>query len=115
MSRTKPYLKVAAFVPAIVLVVPFVAYRAGAFERFTKPEAQPAAQQAPEGQPPQAFLYGSKSAPVFQPGEAPQQPAPDPTFMGESKYIVISGAPKGVVSLDPPKPAPNAAPDAPKP
>ena len=44
MERRRKYLKLLAFVPAIVLVSGFIGYRAGAFELFSKPEPQPEAQ-----------------------------------------------------------------------
>ncbi len=111
MEQSKPYLKVASVVSAVLLVGAFVSYRAGAFERFTKPESQPAVAAPtpdPEAPPvlsveqsPQTFMYSSKSAPAFTP-EAPAHPAGSPpTYLGGSKYIVVAPTP-----ADPPKPNP---------
>lgn len=111
MSRAKRWQKVAAFVPALVFVVPFVAYRAGAFDRFTKPEAPLVEQQPPDEELPPTFMYSSKSARVFVPAEAgAPQPAPaatDPTFMAGSKSIILAPAPN-LTAPAAPAPAPNA-------
>jgi hypothetical protein len=114
--RRRKLFKLAAFVPAILLVGPFIAYHAGAFEKAPPPAPQ--AEQQPEPPPEAAagaqrasespnpnyrMMYGSKSAPAFTPDQlgttpsggpvtSPQQPAPNqppPTFMGGSKSMVI--------------------------
>lgn len=103
MQGWKKYRKFAAFVPAIVLVGGLVGYRAGAFERFTKTEPQPAPQPAAAPQPApeddKTFMSGSKFARIdlsppagttsteTPPGAAPQSIAPGkpPTFIYGSK------------------------------
>jgi hypothetical protein len=62
MERRKKYLKVLAFVPAVVLVGAFVGCRGGAFQMFSKPE-QKAEPPASESKP--TYTPGTKSfAPV---------------------------------------------------
>ena len=122
MQIKSRYRKLAAFIPAIAFVVPLIAYRAGAFDRFTKPTPEPAATTpAPvEGNwesvtDQQMFMYSSKSAPPFSPtASRPPAPTPSPvtvpsenppTFMGGSKskgiFSPVTGSPTG-------NPAPNA-------
>ncbi len=126
MERKSPYLKIAAVVSAVLLVGAFVSYRAGAFQRPAPPEPQPEPaaptdtepRPTPSADQPQHFLYSSKSAPAFTPASPPptvNPPAPGnpPAYMGSSKWISI--VPTGPILADPPKPAPNAAPNAAKP
>jgi hypothetical protein len=117
MDRRKAFLKGAAVVSALVLVGSFVAYRAGAFELFSKPELQPevqpvAAPQESAPTPPQStFLPGSKSinltgttiggltpagtfvpdldVPIRTEPAPPPPPAKPPTFMGGSKSAPV--------------------------
>ena len=125
MAQKQPYFKIAAVVSAVLLVGAFVSYRAGAFERFLKPEPQPPTepQAEPAGETPagtdqksQVFIYSSKSAPAFTPAPAPTTPVPEkPVFLGGSKSIVLtptSGFPPGTASK--PGAAPPS-PNAPKP
>ena len=74
MERGKKYLKLAAFIPAIVLVGAFIGCRSGAFPMFSKPEPMPEPHPlglnmpkppanppaAPESKPP-VFMSGTKS------------------------------------------------------
>lgn len=92
MDGRRKYLKVLAFLPAIVLVGAFVGCHAGAFQMFSKPEPQPDPQPVAAPQ---------------QPAPQPAQPAPEnkqPTFMPGSKSLILPGTTTGLT------PAPNAAP-----
>jgi hypothetical protein len=133
MTNRKRYLKLVAFVPAIVLVGGFVGYRAGAFELFSKPEPQPEPQPvaeqpppAPEGKP--TYLSGSKFMHIdLQPpnGTTPTNPptpgaappnsplAKPPTFMLGSKSAPISGVVEGLTPGEPSKAKPSAPPGVP--
>src|SRR5215468_5047524 len=90
MERRRKYLKLLAFVPAIVLVGGFIGYRAGAFELFSKPEPQPEVQPesnatsqpapSPAAEASATFMPGSKSALIGMkpPGEAASTSTPPP-------------------------------------
>src|SRR5580700_3495924 len=75
MEQARPYLKAAAVVSTVTLVGAFVAYRAGAFQPFGKPDAQPAAEftspnatsQSPIT-PPATQLTAENKEPTFLPG-----------------------------------------------
>jgi hypothetical protein len=107
--------KVAAIMPAILLVGALVAYRAGAFSPTPpappppEPEPQPVAAAPSEPQVMQLdektmhFMLGSKSAMPVQPSQlgntqltpAPNsptpQPKPNPVFLGGSKFRPVIG------------------------
>lgn len=114
MTASHPLLKAAALVGAVLCVGTFVGYRAGLIPTRTPTAAAPAPEQ-PSATPPEpddasnAFLGGSKSAAVFKPGEVTPVP-PGATFLGGSKSIVIAPPPAGAAP-----PAPQPAPNAPKP
>jgi hypothetical protein len=89
MDRRKKYLKLLAFVPAIVLVGGFIGCRAGVFDAFSKPEPKP--DPHPTGVQPQPLV--------------PQLPEEKSTFMPGSKSINLTGPTIGLV------PAGTNAPD----
>src|SRR5947209_14611230 len=100
-GRTK-YLRLAAFVPAIVLVSGFIGYRAGAFQLFPQPEPQP----QPEAQPEPA------AAPEQMPVVS-QVPAGGASFMAGSKSVMIATElPAGTATANTPNSAPGATPPA---
>lgn len=104
MEARKKYLKVLAFVPAIVLIGAFFGCRGGAFPRFSKPEPKPEMPSPVAPQPPAnlpAAPSGTESKPpvFFNGTKAPNFPS------------LRSGlAPDGETSA-----APTAQPNAPRP
>ncbi len=76
MAQRKRYLKLAAFIPAIILVGAFIGCRSGAFERLTKPEP-----------PPEPHPLGLNMPPSLT---TPQPPTPQPT--PNAKPVFFSGA-----------------------
>ena len=87
MQSRRKYLKLAAFVPALVLVGGFIGYRAGAFELpwlskpapppEVQPDPQPTAAQPPANSEP-TFLPGSKSLSNLGVGRSGVKPPHDP-------------------------------------
>jgi hypothetical protein len=132
MQGQKKYLKLAAFVPAIVLVGGLVGYRAGAFERFTKSDPQPAAapQPAPEGKrtymPGSKFMHieipplgGTSPTDATPPDAAPPSPAPNSATPGKPPTFIYSSK-SGPIELPLPMLPPGGdgkphAPNAPTP
>jgi hypothetical protein len=82
MERRKKYLKLAAFVPAIVLVGGFVGCHAGAFSRFSKPEPKP-----------------EPALPTPEPA-APNPPNSPPVLMSGTKSLNAKGVTIGLVPAD---------------
>lgn len=95
MDRRKRYMKVLAFVPAIVLVGGFIGCHSGALPWLGKPEPQP------DPRPPATL---QQPVPV-------QAPAPEKkpeTFLPGSKSINLKGTTIGLTPAreEPPKPEP---------
>jgi hypothetical protein len=117
MGRRKRYLKMLAFVPAIVLVGGFVGCHAGAFSRFSKPEPKPEPfppppEPTPPNPPPQGkptYMPGAKSMmigsprPGLTPADDPPATAP-PQPNSESKPPIIMGGPKSAPVFTPSPP-----------
>jgi hypothetical protein len=107
MDRARPYLKVAAFVPAIVLVGGFVGARAGvfvipSFPIFSKDVPQPEAQPQPD-----------PVAATQQPPAVQTLPDDHPIFMSGSKsFRPVIALPQGSSPQTVPPTAPNSAPGA---
>ncbi|MCI0702671.1 MAG: hypothetical protein L0241_16445 [Planctomycetia bacterium] len=139
MDWRKRYLKLAAFLPAIILVGAFIGCRSGAFEMFSKREPMPephplglnvpnppanqqsAEQPAPEKPP--TFMSGTKSlngvgvTRGLTPAGSSEQPAP--TFIAGAKSAGIfrpptEQIPTGTIQQPLSPPPPNSA-NAPKP
>lgn len=122
MPARRTYLKLAAFVPAIVLVVGFVGYRAGAFELPWLSESAPPSSALsdsplePVAGSPETLhvlnfrdlseedlqlLAGSKSSPIVKPSKPGDKP---PAFMGGSKSAWIYTPPTPNSGTQPPVP-----------
>jgi hypothetical protein len=111
MARARPFLQMAAVANFILLVVVYISYRAGVFDR---PKAQAPRSDAAESvrraynaftsEPQPPLLGGSKSKAVFQMGAISLTPADDRTEGGGAE----PGNPK---PADPaPTPSPTSQP-----
>jgi hypothetical protein len=98
--KTPTWLKCLAVPTAVLLAGGFVAYRAGAFDRFWTPAPTPAGEEA-DGDP--AMFYSSKTIRI--------QPRSGQPAVGEAPVTVISGtkylSPPDVKSKEPPSSEPK--------